>query len=161
MSIALTKYNLQQSQKSWLLKSKEDDQLVALTAQLKTANVKLQELSKASHTPTTTRTPHPGKQKDKQSLEAWYFENPDNLETMTKDGLKLFWCSFHKCWGNHKTIKCYNKMAHDKRVAADKTKSNKSKHKDKRTNTKALTLARALIAMTGDGEESYSDDDSS
>jgi hypothetical protein len=163
MSLALTKYNLLQSQKTWLHKTKEEDQLVALTAQLKAANVKLQELSKVSQTPTTTRSPHPGKHKDKH-LDAWYFENPDNLDKMSKDGVTYYWCSYDKRWGNHKTAKCYRKIANDKRVAAEKAKSNthRGKHKDKKATAKALTLAKALIAMTegADGEESYSDDDS-
>jgi hypothetical protein len=164
MALALTKYNLLQSQKIWLHKTKDEEQLVALTAQLKAANAKIQSLSTASHTPTTTRTPHPGKHKGKKHLDPWYFENPDGLETMSKDGVTYFWCSWDKRWGNHKTSKCYRKIVHDKEVAAEKAKSNphKVKHKDKKGKAKALTLAKALIAMTegADGEESISDDDS-
>ena len=163
MSLALTKYNLLQSQKTWLHKTKEEDQLVALTAQLKAANTKLQELSKGSRTPTTTRTPHPGKHK-KKHLEDWYFENPDNLEIMIKDGITYHWCKFDKRWGNHKTEKCYKKIANDKRLAAEKARAqpHRGKHKDKKASAKALTLAKALIAMTegADGQESYSEDDS-
>ena len=113
----------------------------------------------------SSNTPLPGKHKHKgkKRLDAWYYENPDNLETMIKDGVTLYWCSFHKCWGNHKTVKCYKKQAHDQRIAEEKAKSthSKSKHKDKKGSSKTLTLARALVAMTdgADGEASFSEDE--
>ena len=164
MSLALTKYNLLKSQQTWLHKTKEEDQLVALTAQLKAANSKLQDLSKVSQTPTTTRTPHPGRH-NKKHYEDWCYQNPDHLETMQKDGVTYHWCKFEKRWSNHITAKCYKKIAHDKRTAAEqaKTHTRQGKHKDKKATAKALTLAKALIAMTegADGQESYSEDDSS
>ena len=64
----------------------------------------------------------------------------------------------------HKTEKCYKKIANDKRLAAEKAKAqpHRGKQKDKKASAKALTLAKALIAMTegADGQESYSEDDS-
>ena len=165
MALALAKYNLLQSQTKWLKKTKDEEQLVALTAQLKEAKAKLQSLSKASSAPTSTTTPHNGKHKGKLKLEPWYYENPDGLETMTKDDRTLFWCSFEKRWGNHGTARCYKKRAHDKQVAADKAHStpSKGKQKDKKDKAKALTLAKALIAINsgGDQQESISNDDSS
>jgi hypothetical protein len=54
MTLALAKYNLLQTQTLWLQKSVDEEQLVALSAQLKQAKAKIDSLSKVSTTPTTT-----------------------------------------------------------------------------------------------------------
>ena len=162
MALALAKYNLLQTQQTWLKKTKDEEQLVVLSAQLKAANAKITSLSKASNAPTTTT--RAGKHRGKRKMEPWHYENPDGLETMEKEGVTYYWCSWDKYWGNHKTEKCWRKIAHDKKVAAEKAQSTpqKGRHKDKKGKAKALTLAKALIAMnsSGDGEESISEDDS-
>ena len=110
MSIALTKYNLLKSQR---IGYKRQGGGSTCGSGRSTQG----HSPKASKHPTTTRTPHPGKHK-KQTLEAWHYENPDNLETMKKDGITYYWCTFDKCWGNHKTERCYKKIAQRQEVSS-------------------------------------------
>jgi hypothetical protein len=165
MNLALTKYNLLTTQTSWMKKSLEEEQLVALSAQLKQAKAKIDGLSHAS----TSDPRWTGKSKWKKNYEPWHFENPDGLATMVKDGKTWHWCKWHKCWGTHLEPECRVKQQHDKKLAASKAVDDKAHapprkaKKDKKSKDKALSLAEALVAMTQsvDEQESISDSDSS
>jgi hypothetical protein len=86
---------------------------------------------------------------------------------MIKDGKTWYWCTWHKCWGTHLAADCDARKRHE---AEKEDKATDTSHptprkgkKDKRSKDKALSLAKALIAMTqsADGQESISDSDSS
>jgi hypothetical protein len=157
MNLALTKYNLLAHKKSWLKKSPEEEQMVALAAQLKQAKAKIEGLSNASTSSskadgitTSTRTGKTGWRR----YAAWHFENPGGLTTLVKDGKTWYWCKWHKCWGTHPDVDCEARKRHQQAEADNKDKASDKTHptprkgkKDKRSKDKALSLAKALIAI--------------
>jgi hypothetical protein len=164
MNLALAKYNLLQTKKTWLKQSMEEEQLVALSAQLKKAKATIDGLAKASTPPATNNDRRTGQGKGHKRYPKWHYENPAGLETMFKDGVTWHWCKWHKCWGRHPDAECLARLKHEKQVAADKFPTTPRKvKKDNKSKNKALSLTKALIAMTNgdDGQESISDEDSS
>jgi hypothetical protein len=164
MSLARTKYNLLTTQEVWMKKSIEEENLVALNAQLKKTKAKMAKLANDSntateHTPTTERPAERGTWL--KTFPQWHFENPDGLASIFKDGKQWYWCKWHKCFVRHKEPNCNKHKARDKKAkqATTDPKARKTKNTSK---TKALTLAKALLAMSNadDGEESISEDES-
>jgi hypothetical protein len=173
MNLARTKYNLLTDQTSWGKKSLVEEQMVALSAQLEQAKAEIEELSHTSTSPSKaediTHTRRTGKGKFKQWYEPWQYENPDGLTTMTKNGIVLYWCKWHKRWDTHLDADCKARKRHRQAEAEERDNNIDKSHptpttgtSDKRSKAKALSLAKALIAMTTstNGQESLSDSDS-
>jgi alpha-galactosidase/6-phospho-beta-glucosidase family protein len=152
--------------KQWLKKSPEEEQMVALSAQLQEAETKIAGLSKAAAKLETVKDEESDdkvKERSKRWKQKapWRYENPDGLTHLKRGGKNWIWCSYHKYWGKHKEVNCEEK----KRLKESKKEDNETPtpKKGKRDKSNALSIARALIAITAgdDSEVEISDDDES
>ena len=120
MSLALTKYNTLQQKGEWKQPTAEQEEIVALRAELANLRSKKGHNKKKQQTQQTAPPERPATQttnqqangkdkkkgKAKKKEPAWMTQNPDNKTKMTKGNSEYIWCSFHKKWGNHTTEDC-------------------------------------------------------
>ena len=125
MKLALNKYNTCVLEKSWNKPSSEEQEIVALKAQitkLSTSNKQSSADTPDASAPTTTTTnnnKHRRKDKGKSSFTGmknkvwtgdhkWRGEAPSPGAATTKvvKGKTYHYCSHHKCWLGHTTAQC-------------------------------------------------------
>jgi hypothetical protein len=112
MDLAFKKYQTRDT--------KEEQEIVNLTAQLKKSNSKFNDKFKKFKGATTKnkkdfsksskgdKNGFAAKRKERyDKAPAWMKKNPqDGPKTMTKDGDTFHWCAHHKLWQKHKTDEC-------------------------------------------------------
>jgi len=58
---------------------------------------------------------------------AWHYNNPSNLQTLTRNNQNFHWCTFHRMWHKHTSAECYknpsNSSAPSVTVAAPSSSS--------------------------------------
>jgi hypothetical protein len=163
MDLALTKYNQLKQSNTWKSKTPEEQQLIALTAQLKDAKSKIADLSKSKKSSSTssgtkkdTATTTTGDDsKKKRKYPEWRYSRKDNQTKLTKDDKTFYWCSHHKMWTEHEEKDCKAKAKAKKETANQTTASSNT------SQPSALHIARALVAITeSPGEEESGGEDS-
>jgi hypothetical protein len=170
MSKALTKYNQLIQSKTWKAKSPEEEKLIALTAQLKVAKDKINELSKKKKSNTGTTTKKEEGATNAQSTGAatrsrtnnpkypdWRFERKGTDTVMEKDGKTYHWCENHGekgMWTEHEPKACKSKRR------KDKSNQGNSKNNEKGSQPMALNIAKALVAIS-EANGTESDDEES
>ena len=155
MLAAETKYNQITQEDTWEAKSKEEQQILALTAQLKSTTDKLAELSKSKSSSTkaankkesknskgSNKSSNKDKDKAKQLKEKypeWRFKRNGNQTKHTVDGKTYWWCDAFNMWAVHEPKDCKGKGS-----------GNQSKPKPKAgaQHPSALSIAKALVAVT-------------
>jgi hypothetical protein len=176
MDQALNKFNQLNQAKTWNKKSPEQEQLIALTAQLHEANTKIVELSKGKSKGSTSRDdPNTdpdkhedpktnGKHRREPNLESWRWQRNDDETEMEHNGKKYYWCDYHG-WSSHKTPKCFviknkeniAKSKKDKKEQEQKERessaTNSSDNKEKAKEKHMLKLAKAFVAITEPAED--------
>ena len=141
MVCALNKYNKRKLENQWGVRSQEEEQIVALTAQvqqlLKDKNLKLTRSVESKLRQGTinkkkelTKTVNKGRQKEKGKKKssdnkwAWKKVPPKQGESRTKTvGLKTYnWCKDHMAWVCHDPAECDLR----KKREAERQKENKT-----------------------------------
>jgi hypothetical protein len=155
MTMALTKYNQLVQSKTWKAKSPEEEKLIALTAQLKAAKDKIDELSKqkkkTSPTMSEKKDDSPAKSSSPNKKSAnksnkypdWKFERTGNQTTMERNSKTYHWCENHGekgMWVTYAPKDCKTK----KQKSGNKT----SKEKGSASNPSALSIAKVLVAIS-------------
>lgn len=112
-------FNVRTQNHSWGQRSQEEEKIIAMQAEFKDINLKFAEtkqkykklkhnFKKSSSNGSSQRRKRPIREDEK-----WKFENPENLETMEKDGKTYHWCIHHNdekgMWTIHHPDKCKNK----------------------------------------------------
>lgn len=160
MSLALEKYKTLVTQKEWRRPTKQDEELIALRAELEKAKKSEQQKSSKK-----------GKAKGKKSgddekktktingkeiplKDVWMHENKDNKKTMTRKGKTWYWCPKHKKWCKHKPEDCRLQLKDDD---TPQTKQNKPK-KDEQEEALKITKALQATANLGSDFEGESDE---
>jgi hypothetical protein len=125
MDDAEVKYNQLLQYKTRQSKSPEEEQLIALVAQLEQAKSKIATLSKQSKSKTDDKgrkgkgkqgeqSPKGGQGKDKsggprkcKELPKWRYKRIGNQTKHTVNGKTYYWCDYHGyCWCEHETPDC-------------------------------------------------------
>ena len=155
MDIALNKFNTLKQNKTWKLKTPEEEKIIALTAQLKEAKDKISELAKrkpnAPKWKGDTRQTSQSDSKDpkkKKELDPWRYERKDKATTLKKDDKTYYWCTHHGYWCEHETKNCRAKKKADASTKDNPTKSVPSTKKDKEKEKNMLKLAKAFVAIS-------------
>jgi hypothetical protein len=168
MDQALNKFNQLNENQTWKSKTPEEQQLIALSAQLKEAKDKIAELSKSkSSTPAKTKLkkddspnqptpPGSGKSKvksNKAKLPEWRYERKGNQTKLTRDDKTYYWCGHHGYWCSHEEKDCKAKKKKNAKSKSD------PKNSDGTSPPSALHIAKALIAVTGANAEDTDSDE--
>ena len=109
MTQALNDYNTKIINNTWGAPSNEQQQIVALSAELKTIKDSNIELSQS-----VLKKLKNGKQRD-TSEDSWRSVRGSGPDTMVKDGKTLHWCTYHKKWNLHKTSDCKARLTRESR----------------------------------------------
>jgi hypothetical protein len=170
MTTAETKFNQLNQSKQWRAKTPEEQKLIALMAQLQEAKDKLAQLSKGkgssnssksasakSNTPSntlqssSTAGSNNKKGKDLQSrYPEWCFQRNGKETKLVKDERMYWWCNRLNMWAQHEPKDCWA----SKQTTNPKAKDDKSTKKDSSKQKSALTLAKALVAIREDSDDS-------
>jgi len=167
MTLALNKYETLLKQDMWNAKSQEQEQIVALTAELgkiKDANLQLaRSLSKKQSKPSDKSKPDKkkdGKGKDKSNKKKskrthtgkWSWKNnaPAQGDPQTKEfeGTTYIWCPTHKEWGTHTHQQCRERI----RLEAETAESGNT-GPDNANQANNATYANALTALMSDMQD--------
>jgi hypothetical protein len=171
MDAALIKYNSLTLDEKWQAKSAEEEQIIALTAQLEMTQKKLSEISKLKKGKEKKDNKGNKKKGNKDSKNAKK-GNKDRADStkkklpdwrtkhvgdkLTRDGKTWLWCHYHEYYADHETSDCRAKKMADanKKPTTDKPQSTGQTNKQ----NPALSIAKALVAIS-EGNEEISDDD--
>jgi hypothetical protein len=134
MTFAYKKYQTCKQKKVWEEKSKEEQQIVNLTAQLKKSdsNFNKQSATKSKKAFSDKKSSSKGgdksfdnKRKERfDKAPGWMKKNPGKgSRTLKKDGETYQWCAHHKLWQKHSTADC--RMAQGSKAPAANTNNNK------------------------------------
>ena len=130
MSKAENKYKALVERDQWNEKSKEEEQIVALNAELKEVNKKLKLANKYSKKDSKKNTDKKDNKKNdnKKKDVTWKTKAPTGKQPKTKkvDGDTWHWCQHHSRWVQHTPAECRLK---DKKISDDKSGESKSKDK--------------------------------
>jgi hypothetical protein len=139
MLAAENKFNQITQADTWEAKSKEEQQILALTAQLKVATDQMAKLSlsapKKEDKAATKSNPSNKKKKLKDKYPEWRFKRNESEDKMTRDGKTFWWCETLNMWALHEPKDC-----NASKNAKPNTKTN--------SEPSALKIARALIAVS-------------
>lgn len=162
MAAAKQRYDLLFHRETWRSKSKDQQEIISLTAKLETQQKKLKSLEKKGSATTGKRksaTQKPaGSSKDVTKrpqyakAPAWMKKAPtDGKGAVQRDGKTYYWCPTHKLWQLHKPDECRLKkiLVQKKEKASNKTKSqdNDNKATEKKTDEDELELDANLAAI--------------
>ena len=116
MDQALTQYNQSIHDGTWKMKMVEQEQLIALTVQLKDVNNKIEALQKTkSDTTTVVSTGNLGScGYGKKPYMVWHLVHDGNKCTKTVSSHMWYWCEHHQSpmWVWHKPTECRAKNNH-------------------------------------------------
>ena len=138
MDLALTKYLQLKQEGTWKAKSKEEEQIIALTAKLKEAQDTLHSLKSASSDKPNSGSSNSGnsgkkkdkkKDKDNKGISAWKKVRPKGGEgTLERNGKKYKWCDHHHYYTiSHATKECTMSDEEKKERKAKRESSNEDK----------------------------------
>jgi hypothetical protein len=157
MLAAENKYNQINQAETWEAKSKEEQQILALTAQLKAATDKMAQYSKNKAATKSTPTQddkaggeatkaNQGKKrlKLKDRYPEWRFMRSGNQTKHTQDGKTYWWCDSMNMWALHEPKDCN----------ALKNRKDKSEQQPS-----ALHIAKALIAVSSANNQETEDEE--
>jgi hypothetical protein len=161
MALAQTKFAQLKQSRKWKSKTPEEAKLIALTAQLKDAKEKLAQLAKGKGKGTPDKgTPsknadfkkNKGDEKNKgkglkSKYPEWRFQRKSKETSLIRDGKTYWWCDTLDMWANHKPEDC-RAVKKGKVKPNDKKEANASDE----SHPSALSIARALVAITDEGE---------
>jgi hypothetical protein len=159
MEDAVAKYNARNLKKEWSAPTKEQDQILALTARVEQLTK-----SKAKQPSASTVAPVVSK-KGKNPEWAWKDIKPKDGEPTTKDfkGKHYHWdaCKFHsKRWTCHTTDKC-SKNPDNEVTAASSVESPPAAATEEKKPSRRLKAAKLAAALLEDEDEETEDDDGS
>jgi hypothetical protein len=154
MDMALNKYNQLKQDGHWEAKSPEQEQIVALIAQLQ----------KVQHKPEPNKTPSGEpivKKKKKTGTGArkypdWRYERNRTNIKLEHEGKTYHWCDHHQMWCEHMTEDCRAKKKNPDTV----TKVPKDKKGGEETDRSLSVAAKALVAITENQDYQSEDDES-
>jgi hypothetical protein len=120
MDLAFKKYQTRDTKKIWKAKSKQEQEIVHLSAQLAKSDTKFNDRFRKFKSANKTKKPFSktANKSDKNGFAAerkerydkapaWMKKNPqDGPKTMKKEGDTFHWCAHHKLWQKHKTDEC-------------------------------------------------------
>ena len=110
MDQALTRYNQGVQDGSWKAPTAEQEQLIALTAQLKDANTKITALqkTKTDMTAGTSSGNSTSRSRNPRKFAAWKIVREGNETTKVHNGQTWYWCENHQApmWVKHKPAEC-------------------------------------------------------
>ena len=164
MTFALNKYEVLTKQDLWNAKTAEQEQIVALSAELgkiKDVNLKLARTLQ-SNGKGTNKCPNDqkgkgknkgkgkGKGKGKESKWAWKKVAPKENESKTKkfNDYTYHWCETHKAWGMHLPEACELK----KQLEAEQQKSQSNDNSNQSNRTSYANALQAIITDLHDEE---------
>jgi hypothetical protein len=157
MDLAFKKYQTRDTKKLWKAKSKEEQEIVNLTAQLKKSDIKFNDkfkkgANKKKPTPKSSKGDNNGftaKRKERfEKAPAWMKKNPQaGFKTMKHEGDTFHWCAHHKLWQKHKTKDC--QMGKGSKPAASKAAKPKVRfdRQPDNTNNDKLVLDNNLAQL--------------
>lgn len=147
MLAAENKFNQINQADTWEAKSKEEQQILALTAQLKAATDQMAQLSLSAPKKeekaggnAIKSTQGNKKKKLKDKYPEWRFKQNGSQDKTTHEGKTYWWCETLNMWALHEPKDC------------NASKSNTSKPKGAEPPPSALSIARALIAVSSANE---------
>jgi hypothetical protein len=162
MTLALNKYEMLKKQDAWNAKSIEQEQIVALSAELqkiKDANLKLAKSIKDKKSSKGKKDDKGGSgksggfKKGKRAIDkyAWKKEPPKEGQPKTKEvkGRTYHWCEEHMAWVAHLPEKCEVKL--------ERERQEHEKKDNQKKDTKRGALAHAMRAVLTDIEEEDED----
>jgi hypothetical protein len=97
MDMALTKYNQINQEDNWQAKSPEQEQIVALIAQLQKAQSKNETKSKSNAKSSSSKDSKKNKSGARKYPD-WRYERNGQEKTMERDGKTWYWCDYHQMW---------------------------------------------------------------
>jgi hypothetical protein len=155
---AENRYKALKLQGTWSAPTKNDEQIIALTAQMATHSGKIDTLAKQAHKPKEDkngkrrRGKGKGKGKDKgdkqgRKLPKWRTDppKPGQSRKKTVNGVEWTWCEHHNAYGQHEPADC--RKAQEQKQAPQSSESAKSQA--------TLQLAKSLASIIEEDGQDY------
>jgi hypothetical protein len=140
MDMALNKYNQLKQDGEWEAKTPEQEQIVALMAQLQKVQTTKADTGHTSRTANNSSGENKKKKAGLKKYPDWRYERNGSDVKLEREGKTYHWCTHHQMWCEHTTEECRAK----KKTQNGTTKPAKAK-KEEDPN---LTLTKSLVAIT-------------
>jgi hypothetical protein len=140
MDMALNKYNQLKQDGEWEAKTPEQEQIVALMAQLQKVQTTKADTGHTSRTANNSSGENKKKKAGPKKYPDWRYERNGSDVKLEREGKTYHWCTHHQMWCEHTTEECRAK----KKTQDGTTKPAKAK-KEEDPN---LTLTKSLVAIT-------------